>query len=387
MSIIKRGKSYWVDFSFNDIRYRFRSPDNTFSGAKNYEALLRQRLARGLPLLDNPQNVFKKIIYRNFVNDFFENYVKINNKFSEIRTKRSALDAYLLPYFGKLDLKDISSFKIENFKADRQRQGLSNKYINNLLCVLSKSLRVAEDWGLLEKLPKIKHLKVPQQKYDFLSPEESDLLLNHANAMMRDLILLALHTGLRFGELIALTWQDINFSKNIITISKSVSRGLLGSTKNNKLRHIPLTSEVNIMLENRKLHSQSNLIFPNRYGNFLIQERCRIWLHQVCESANLRNIGWHTFRHTFASRLAENNISMRTIQELLGHSDTNTTMRYAHLSPLVLQDAIKTLEKKPQWHISVTTLSRVPEFETCLSPRHQKSLVKTQKSDVNPILN
>lgn len=385
MSIIKRGKSYWVDFSFKDIRYRYRSPDNTFAGAKNFEALLRQRLAKGLPLIDSPQNFMQKIIYKDFVREFFDNYVKINNKFSEIRTKRSALDAYLLPYFGKLDLKDISSYKIENFKAVRQQQGLSNKYINNLLCVLSKSLRVAEDWGLLEKLPKIKHLKVAQQKYDFLSLEESRQLLNHANGMMRDLIILALHTGLRFGEIIALTWQDVNLTKNILTVSKSVSRGLLGSTKNNKLRYVPLSRELVVMLESRKLHSQHNLIFPNRVGNFLIQERCRIWLHQVCESANLRKIGWHTFRHTFASRLAENNVSMRTIQELLGHSDTNTTMRYAHLSPLVLQEAIKTLEKHNQWHTGVTTLSRVPEFEVCLSPQHQKSLVKTQKSDLNPI--
>lgn len=66
---------------------------------------------------------------------------------------------------------------------------------------------------------------------------------------------------------------------------------------------------------------------------------------KACETAGMRNIGWHTFRHTFASRLAENGISMRKIQELLGHSDTNTTMRYAHLSPVILHQAIKTLSR------------------------------------------
>lgn len=99
----------------------------------------------------------------------------------------------------------------------------------------------------------------------------------------------------------------------------------------------------------------------------------------------MRKIGWHTFRHTFASRLAENGISMRTIQELLGHSDTNTTMRYAHLSPLVLKEAIRTLEKPFLWHNSVTTRNRAHEFEACLIPQHQNSLGKIQKSDVNPI--
>lgn len=385
MVVLKRGNQYWVDFSHNKERYRKKSPDNTLAGGKNYEALLRQRLARGEPIDGFMKKEKTFPYYRDFAKEFFERYAKINNKLSEIRTKQSVLKAYLIPYFGKIKLDKITAYEIERFKAEKQAKGLSNKYINNLLCILSKSLSVAEEWELLEKRPKIKRLKVPPQKFDYLSIEESEILINQANGFIKDMIILALHTGLRFGELIALTWDDINFKENVLTVSKSVSRGYLGSPKNNKIRHIPLNNILTSMLANRKLIDNNILIFPNKVGNYQIQERCRTWLHRICKEAGLRKIGWHTFRHTFASRLAENGISMRTIQELLGHSDTNTTMRYAHLSPLVLREAIKTLEKPFVWHNSVTTPNRAHEFEPCLVPQHQNSLGKTQKSDLNPI--
>jgi len=369
-------------------RYSKASPDNTYAGAKAYESLIRQRLARGEPI-DGVQEDKKKIIlFRNFAEEWFERYVKINNKLSEIRGKRSILDVYLIPFFGKLNLDKITSYEIEKFKAERQKQGLSNKYINNQLCVLSKSLSTAEEWGLLEKRPKIKHLKVAPQKFDFLSIEESKNLLAQADdGFLRDMILFDLHTGLRFGELIALTYSDVNFEKNVLTVSKSVSRGYLGSPKNNKLRYIPLSNELIQMLERKKLgKDKDDLIFPNAVGKFLIQERCRNWLHQLCKKTGLRQIGWHTLRHTFASHLAGNGISMRTIQELMGHSDTNTTLRYAHLSPLVLREAIRTLEKPIKiniWHNSGTNLNRDREFESCFAPQYQNSLGKNKKLDVN----
>ena len=69
-------------------------------------------------------------------------------------------------------------------------------------------------------------------------------------------------------------------------------------------------------------------------------------LYRACRQSKLKEIGWHTLRHTFASHLAQKNISLKAIQELLGHSNIMTTMRYAHLSPSELQSAIDCLEPK-----------------------------------------
>jgi len=381
MTVIKRGNSYWVDIGFDCKRFRKRSPENSYRGAKAYELCFRQKLARGEPISEPKKDKTTERTFKDFSEEFFNNYVKINNKLSEVRSKRSALNVYLIPFFGKLKLSEITGYDVEKFKAERQKQGLSNKYINNLLCILSKCLNIAEEWELLEKRPKIKFLKVAPQKFDYLSIEEGETLLANADGLLKDMIFFALHTGLRFGEIIALTWNDINLKENIVTVSKSVSRGYLGSTKSNKIRYIPLSNSLVIMLENRRLN-KSNLVFPNTVDKFLIQERCRNWLHQICKKAGLRKIGWHTFRHTFASRLAENGISMRTIQELLGHADTNTTMRYAHLSPVVLKEAIKTLERQDLRHNSDTTQNRVLGFESCLIPHYQNSLEKNKKLDI-----
>lgn len=365
MSVYKRGNKYWIAFRYNRVRYRQCSPENTFAGAKAYEAVLRQKLARGESL--DPIHKQNNILYKDFVVDWLERYVKVNNKLSEIRSKKNNLNLYILPFFGSMALDKITNYEIEKFKSLRQKQGLSNKYINNILCTLGKSLRTAEEWGLLDKLPRIKKLKVPPQKFDFLSREESNLLIDSATGQLKDLLTTALHTGLRFGELIALTWGDINLNENILTVSKGISRGYLCSPKSNKMRYVPLNEEV-VKVLNRigTSNNRDKLIFPNTVGKHQIQARCREWLHGLCKRVGLRKIGWHTFRHTFASRLAENGVSMRTIQELLGHSDTNTTMRYAHLSPVVLRQAIQTLEKPTEikiGHNMATPTVRVPESD------------------------
>ncbi|MCX6799918.1 MAG: tyrosine-type recombinase/integrase, partial [Candidatus Falkowbacteria bacterium] len=97
--------------------------------------------------------------------------------------------------------------------------------------------------------------------------------------------------------------------------------------------------------QERKRVSKDQFCFLSKSGKFLKNENAIESLHRVCRKAGLRNIGWHTLRHTFASRLAANNIPIIAIKELLGHSDIKMTMRYAHLSSLELRRAITSLEK------------------------------------------
>ena len=347
MSVIKRGSKYWISFWFNRKRYRKPSPENSNAGAKAYELLIRQRLSRGEPI--NGIEVIKEVkkpLFKDFAWEWFETYVKNNNKLSEVRSKKSILKVYLIPYFQNFRLDSVTSRDIEKYKSDRQAQKLSNKYINNTLAVLSKLLKTAQEWEVIIIMPRIKLLKVLPSKFDYLSREEGDDLLANSRGTMHDLILLALNTGLRFGELIAVSWENINFNSQILTVSSAISRGKLGSPKNNKARNIPLNRAAIEMLKRRKTTSdKNNLVFPNSIGKYLIQEGCRKLLHKLCQKAGLRKIGWHTLRHTFASHLAENGVPMRSIQELLGHSDTSTTMRYAHLSPLITSSAVQTLER------------------------------------------
>ena len=346
MSTRKRGNRWWVDFSYGRARFRFPSPENSLAGSRAYEALLRQKLAKGedLTATTNPK-VNRTYSFKEFVAKWFEVYVKNNNKPSEIKRKKCTLHAHLVPYFGKYQLTDIKSLDIEEFKTAQLKNGYSSKSVNNHLSILGKCLRTAVDWEIIKTVPKLKALKVQPQKFDYLSEDEAKRLLLTATGLWHDMILTALYTGLRICELTALAWDDVNLTEKVLTVKNSFSNGILGSTKSNKIRYIPLTDELTELFKG--FQKDKGFIFTNDQGGNLQPEACRRNLHHICEQANLRQIGWHTLRHTFASRLAEKGVSIMAIKELLGHSEIRTTMRYAHLGPLVLREAINILANEP----------------------------------------
>ena len=345
MAIRKINKWWWIDFSHNHIRYRKPSPDNSRDGAEAYEALLRQKLARGetLDRQDTKQEECEQK-FKEFAWKWVETYVKTNNKPSEIGRKRHTLRAHLIPYFGEIRLDKITTFRIEQYKAKKIKAGLANQTINNHLTVLSSCLHAAEDWVNLEKLPKIKRLKVPPSQFDFLSPEELKRLLAHTNGMWRELILMASKTGLRRGELRGLAWSDINWDNKTLTVRQSwceVKKGLV-TPKSNKERHIPLTNELYEMLLQKKV--SFGFVFSGQGGQRLNHGRLKRELEKACTRAGIRKITCHALRHTFASHLVMNGAPLKAVQDLMGHADIKTTMRYAHLTSSSLNAAIDLLE-------------------------------------------
>lgn len=342
MSVRKICNSWWVDFRFNGARYRKRSPANSKEGAKDYESLLRQKIIRG-ESLDKEEDK-GDTSYHDFIKEWFEIYVKCNNKYSEIISKEKNLRVHLLPFFGKLKLSKIDVMKVEEYKRNKIKSGLSNKTINNHLAVLNKSLDSACEWKFIKERPQIKQLKLKPQSHDYLSEKDCDLLLNETTGIVKEMILVGLRAGLRFGEIIALDWKDIDFERRMISVSKSFFRGVLGTPKSNRTRYIPLAGELFEIFYTRR--KASGLLFADKEGGPMKHIRCSKLLYSACRRANLRMISWHILRHTFASHLVQKNISLKAIQELLGHSDIRTTMRYAHLSPTELRSAIDCLESK-----------------------------------------
>lgn len=358
MTVRKRGKSYWIDFMFNRIRYRKRSPDNSHKGALAYEMLIRNKLARGEPLTEQKPNIsytFKEIALQ-----WLEIYVKNNNKPSEYKIKGYVLNSTIIPYFSEKYINEIKTFQVEQFKFFLiQKRNFSPKTVNNYLSILSSCIKFAKELEIIKDIPKTNYLKVPPQKYDYLTEEEVNQLLQYAEGKWYDMILLAVRTGLRFGELIALKWEDINFKKSLITVNRSIVRDIEGSPKNNKIRIIPLTLSVKNMLDEK--NTNCKYVFHD-YNHFPLKyNHCLRKLHKICKMAGLRKISWHKLRHSFASHLAERRNSIIAIKELLGHSDIKTTMRYAHVNLPVLQSAIESLE--PENEKIVTLLSQPQEMK------------------------
>src|SRR5262245_57821757 len=139
-------KSWWVDFRFNFTRYRKRSPENSRAGALAFEATLRQKLARGETFDLRGEEKSDELIFEAFARQWFELYVKTNNKPSEQYAKEKILRASLIPFFGTMRLKEISAKHIERYKAQQVATGVAPKTVNNRLTVLGKCLNCASEW-------------------------------------------------------------------------------------------------------------------------------------------------------------------------------------------------------------------------------------------------
>jgi integrase len=191
-------------------------------------------------------------------------------------------------------------------------------------------------------MPIIKLLKVPPPETVYLTVKELRALLEAVDNQWREIIFTFIRTGLRFGELIALKWQDIDFDQKIITVQRSIARGRIGSPKSNKIRKIPLANDLATLFSLKKRVGE--FVFCDPKGEVLKQKGCDKKILKFGLMAGIeKRTTWHVLRHSFATHLANNGTAIPVVQALLGHSDLRTTMRYAHIAPVTLVNAIETL--------------------------------------------
>ena len=340
MSARKFRNSWWVDFQFNGIRYRKRSPVNTEPDARMYESLLRQRLLRGEPVLSKP---IAAPTLAEFSQEWLATYVRTRTKPSVQNGYRQVMTTHLLPTFGSKRLDGIKRADIVKYQLHKLQDGLTARTVNTHVGVLMKCLRTAVDWERIAACPSVKPLKTTTPPFDFLTTDEGERLIAAAAAEPHyySMVLVALRTGMRLGELLALAWEDMSFENRTITVCRSITRGIVGTPKSHKIRHIPMTDDVYATLS--QMRKPSGKVWPGRGGTFHDYKAVYAALDRVSKRASVRHIGWHVLRHSFASQLAAAGVPVIAIKDLLGHSDINMTMRYSHMSPSVLRSAVAVL--------------------------------------------
>jgi integrase len=131
-------------------------------------------------------------------------------------------------------------------------------------------------------------------------------------------------------------------------VRQAVARGLIGTPKNGKSREIPLSPNTVAILRKHQ-HLRGEFVFSDELGHLLNKGACKWPLWTACKKAGIRRIGWHVLRHTFASHLVMRGVPLKAVQELLGHSTIEMTMRYAHLAPAIHQEAIAKLDELPKF--------------------------------------
>jgi len=251
---------------------------------------------------------------------------------------------HLVPFFGGMKLDAIGDQEIERFKAQQLRALLSPKTVNNELTVIRKMLVTAKKWRRIAYVPEFEWLRVPEAKFDFLDRDESRRLIDTAEPEWRPMILVGLRAGLRQGELLALSWDDVDLQSGRLVVRHNMSRGVVGTPKGGRSREVPLGDDVAVSLREMPSRFARGLVFRGEAGRHLKKGECKWPLWRACAKAGLRRVGWHVLRHSFASQLVMGGVPLKAVQELLGHATIEMTMRYAHLSSDVRRDAVRTLD-------------------------------------------
>ena len=337
--------AWWIDIRHGPKRYRKKSPENSRAGALAYEASLRQRLARGEPLERDPKQ--HELTFEKFAWRWFDDYVLPNNRYHEQRMKKSILRSSLIPFFGKIPIAEITAHQIEQFKAQALKNGASRKTVNNRLAIFRKCVITAYDWLKLPgAAPNVLWLKCPPSRTDYLSADECGLLLANSTGVIHEMLLTALRTGMRQAELRGLQWHSINWENRSLVVRHSLNdlTKRLEPPKSNRERYIPLDLDLYEALYRRR--ESRGYVFLDSNGKPFDCKRLIRRLRDVRRKAGLRNFGWHTLRHTFASHLATKGVPLHIVQALLGHSSIVTTMRYAHVAPSTLRLAVDMLNPK-----------------------------------------
>ncbi len=280
--------------------------------------------------LDIQRNV--KIKFEVFAEEFLELYSKPNNK-SWMKSDLHNVNM-LKESFGGRYLYEINPQMIEKFKSERMKKVSPARVNRNLACLKCMFNRAIE-WGKVKENPvkKVKLLKENNKRLRYLEKEECERLIKACADHIKPIVVMALNTGMRKGEILSLKWEDVDLNRDIIHILNS---------KNGEKREIPVNRKLKETLNGIKQNPKGPYIFCKNYNGAPYQE-VKTGFANAMETCKIENFRFHDLRHTFASHLVMAGIDLNTVRELLGHKSLTMTLRYAHLSPEHKRKAVEIL--------------------------------------------
>lgn len=264
--------------------------------------------------------------FNEFIREHYEKWALIHMKRGQETIER--LQRGFGGKFGHTKLIQIDQRAIDDWSVNRIKKNIKKSTVNRDLTDLIAALNKAVKWELMpyNPLKGLTKFKEDSLNVRYLLEDEEKALRSVLNSKseysyLRPLILTALNTGMRKGELLSLTWSNVNLNEKRLTIL---------DRKNNKTLYMPINSEVTQVLEEWRNYSKGDYVFHNSGKRLISIKRA---FKTALKQAGIKNFRFHDLRHTFASKLVMMGVDLNTVRELLGHADITTTLRYAHLAP------------------------------------------------------
>lgn len=329
--LYKRGNIWWMAYTGLDGKpYRESTGTSLLREAEEILDCRKREIKEG----KNPEVVrIKKYTFH----DLADEYLKSVKWQKSYKSKIGYINQ-LLAFFKAQPLQSFNTRVIDQFQNTRLEYN-KPATVNRLLATLKHMFTKAVEWDMvsdevLKKIRKVKLTPENNRRLRFLSKEESQTLVDSCISHLRPIVITALNTGMRLGEILKLKWDQVDLGHGYI---------LLDDTKNNECRQIPLNSTLRVALEVLPRGYESEYVFTGKDGK--PYNRVKSSFATALKRANIRDFRFHDLRHTFASQLIMSGIDLTTVKELLGHKSISMTLRYAHLAPSHMVKAVKTLDK------------------------------------------
>lgn len=334
--IYKRSTVWWIRYTGLDGKQKRESSfSKKFSDAQLLFADRQQAIGKG----EEPE--IKKISNHTF-RELSEKYLTwIYGRQNSAKTKGYII-GQLLSVFGDILLKRFNVQLVDQLQTDLISKEYKPSSNNKILNVLKHMFRKATEWEMvsedvLKRIYKVKPLRDDSKRLRYLSKEECQSLINACDPHLKPVVITALNSGMRRGEILNLEWDsNIDLKHGFILLNQD-------QTKNSERKEIPISETLRTTLQSITRRLDVPYVFYDHVTGKPYQDVKRSFKTALRRSG-IKDFHFHDLRHTFASHLVMAGVDITTVSKLLGHKSLNMTLRYSHLAPSHMVKAIGILD-------------------------------------------
>ncbi len=283
--------------------------------------------------------------YKEWLDEWLEYYVKPRAKERTYDNYKLQIDNHIAPELGEYKIEDLSALKLQKFVVDLSEAGLSPNTVNGIINILKNSLHLAVAVGKADRqysdlIQRPKMREKPIESFSKAEQKQIETYIKEKNVPKLYGIIICLYTGLRLGELLSLEWTDIDFQKRMIFVSKTCRDFWIDGEYKKIIDTTKTENSERIVVFPKQLVPILKFMRQNSKGNFVIDGRTKYGaeirsyqrtFERILKKLKIEHKGFHSLRHTFATRALECGMDVKTLSVTLGHKNPTITLkRYAH---------------------------------------------------------